>query len=469
MLKEQANFIRRIGILADLVILLAAMVLAYLFRDQWDGLKPFHDYLWILGIAFVLWYFLLSQQGLYGSIRRRSLSDIVISLGKVHLLGGVGLAAAIFLIAPREFSRGLLLSFLFFSFVLMSLERIAVRLGLGHLRRRGYNFRNILIVGTQKKAQKLCSLIEEHADWGLRVLGFVQINHDHADKDIKGIKTLGGVQDLVGICKENPVDEVIFCPPKSFVFDAEQYLQELEELGVTVSVSLDFYELSGSRKELSLFQGEIPLLTFHCNSLDAQQNFIKRTLDICGAIVGLTIAAVLFPFIALAIKFDSPGPILFGQARIGLSGRIFKFWKFRSMHIDAEERKKDLLARNEMQGAIFKIRDDPRITRVGRFLRQTSLDELPQFWNVLKGEMSLVGTRPPTVDEVKTYHPDHLKRLSAKPGITGLWQVSGRNQIRDFDRVVELDCIYLDNWRFVNDMKILLKTVYVVLKRKGAI
>lgn len=468
MLKEQAKFIRQIGILADIFILLLAMVLAYNFRDLWGGLKPFREYVWIFGIAIVLWYFLLSQQGLYASIRRRSLSDIVLSLGKVHLLGGVGLAAAIFLIDPREFSRGLLLSFLSISFVLMSVERVAVRLGLGHIRKRGYNFRNILIVGSEKKAQKLCRLVEEHADWGLRILGFVQITHDNPGKEIKGIKTLGGVHDLVEICKANPVDEVIFCPPKSFVFDAEQYLQELEELGVTVSLSLDFYELSGSRKELSLFQGEIPLLTFHCNSLDAQQIFIKRTLDICGAIVGLAIAAVLFPFIALAIKFDSPGPVLFGQARIGLSGRTFKCWKFRSMHIDAEARKKELMARNEMQGAIFKIRDDPRITRVGRFLRQTSLDELPQFWNVLKGEMSLVGTRPPTPDEVAHYENWQRRRICIKPGITGLWQVSGRNQMVNFDDIVRLDLKYIDNWTTWLDLRILWKTIWVVFSRKGS-
>jgi exopolysaccharide biosynthesis polyprenyl glycosylphosphotransferase len=468
MLKEQAKFFRRIGILADFLILLAAMVGAYHFRGQWGGLKSFQDYLLILGLAFPIWYFFLSREGLYASIRRRSLYDIFLSLGKVHLFGGIVLAAIIFLADPRGFSRGLFLSFLFFSFVLMSLERVVVRLGLGHIRKLGYNFRNILVVGTPRKAQKLCSLIEEHADWGLRILGFVQVNHDHPVKELKGINTLGVVQDLVDICKANPVDEVIFCPPKSFVFDAEKYLQDLEELGVTVSVALDFYELSRSRKELSLFHGEIPLLTFHCNSLDAQQNFIKRILDICGALVGLTLTGVLYPFIALAIKMESPGPVFFGQGRIGISGRTFKCWKFRSMFVDAEERKKDLLARNEMKGAIFKIREDPRITRVGKVLRQTSLDELPQFWNVLLGEMSLVGTRPPTPDEVARYENWHRRRICIKPGITGLWQVSGRNRVEDFDDIVRLDLKYIDTWSTWLDLQILFKTIWVVFSRKGS-
>jgi len=154
---------------------------------------------------------------------------------------------------------------------------------------------------------------------------------------------------------------------------------------------------------------------------------------------------------------------------MGQHGRIFNLYKFRSMYEEAEQQKQVFMDKNEMNGALFKLKDDPRITRVGRFLRKTSIDEVPQFLNVLKGEMSLVGTRPPTLDEVEKYQPEHLKRISAKPGITGLWQVSGRNQITDFEEVVKLDCQYLDHWRFFNDLKILAKTVFVVLKRKGAV
>jgi lipopolysaccharide/colanic/teichoic acid biosynthesis glycosyltransferase len=176
----------------------------------------------------------------------------------------------------------------------------------------------------------------------------------------------------------------------------------------------------------------------------------------------------MYPFIATAIKFDSPGPVFFKQKRMGSHGRVFYLYKFRSMFQDAEEHKQELMKMNLMNGALFKLEEDPRITRVGKFLRKTSLDEFPQFINVLKGEMSLVGTRPPTLDEVEKYKPEHLKRISAKPGITGLWQVSGRNQITEFEDVVKLDCNYLNNWRFMDDLKILVKTVIVVLQRKGA-
>ena len=178
---------------------------------------------------------------------------------------------------------------------------------------------------------------------------------------------------------------------------------------------------------------------------------------------------MMYPFVAVAIKLDSTGPVLFKQERMGRNGRIFNLYKFRSMYADAEARKQELLDNNQMNGALFKMTDDPRITKVGRWLRKTSIDEFPQFINVLKGEMSLVGTRPPTLDEVEIYQPQHLKRISAKPGLTGLWQVSGRNKITDFEEVVELDCRYLDQWRFITDIKILAKTVIVVLQRKGAV
>lgn len=175
------------------------------------------------------------------------------------------------------------------------------------------------------------------------------------------------------------------------------------------------------------------------------------------------------PVLALAIKLDSPGPVLFKQKRVGQNGRIFSMYKFRSMYVDAEERKQELLAQNQMQGLMFKVQDDPRITRVGRFLRKTSLDEIPQFINVIKGEMSLVGTRPPTLEEVNQYEAWHRRRISMKPGITGLWQVSGRNKVNDFNEVVRLDLAYIDQWHFLKDIKIIFKTIWVVLKRKGAV
>ena len=209
-------------------------------------------------------------------------------------------------------------------------------------------------------------------------------------------------------------------------------------------------------------------MTFSLQYLDYRRVFVKRAVDIVGALVGLLITAVLFPFIALAIKLDSRGPVLFGQIRIGKNGRRIHIYKFRSMYVDAEEQKRKLESQNEMNGPIFKIENDPRITRVGKFLRKTSLDELPQFYNVLRGDMSLVGTRPPTEDEFERYNIHYRRRLCITPGLTGMWQVHGRGKVTDFDEVMKYDLEYIDNWSLTLDFKILIQTIFVVLFHKGA-
>ena len=228
-----------------------------------------------------------------------------------------------------------------------------------------------------------------------------------------------------------------------------------------------FYRFAG-KKEVGLLHGEVPLLTFRSVSVDADQLFYKRCLDIVGATVGLAMTACVFPLIAIAVKLESPGPLLFGQTRVRENGRTFTCWKFRSMYQDAEARKQELMHLNEMDGAIFKMKNDPRVTKVGAFLRKTSLDELPQFWNVLKGEMSLVGTRPPTPAEVAGYLNWQRKRICMKPGITGLWQVSGRNSITDFDDVVKLDLEHIETWSLATDIRLILRTIKVVFFREGA-
>ena len=196
--------------------------------------------------------------------------------------------------------------------------------------------------------------------------------------------------------------------------------------------------------------------------------FIKRVMDIAGGLVGILITAVVTVFVAPPLLIESPGPLFFSQVRVGKNGRRFKIYKFRSMYRDAEERKKELMAQNEMNGLMFKMENDPRITKVGHFIRKYSIDELPQFWNVLKGDMSLVGTRPPTLDEFLQYEPRYKRRLSIKPGITGMWQASGRSNIKDFEDVLALDLEYIDNWSLSLDIKILFKTVYVAVFAKGA-
>ena len=209
-------------------------------------------------------------------------------------------------------------------------------------------------------------------------------------------------------------------------------------------------------------------MTYVANVIDYRRMMIKRLMDIVGGSIGLLLTLILTPFVALAIKVDSRGPVFFSQVRIGKNGRRFKMYKFRSMYIDAEERKKELMDQNEVQGLMFKMDKDPRITRVGNFIRKTSIDELPQFWNVLRGDMSLVGTRPPTEDEFEQYNIFYRRRLSITPGLTGMWQVSGRSDIKDFEDVVKLDLKYIDEWSLMQDVKIMLQTVGVVLFRRGS-
>jgi exopolysaccharide biosynthesis polyprenyl glycosylphosphotransferase len=469
MLKEQARLFYRLTIVVDAVVVVAAFLLAYAVRRHFDPpLFPLREYAWTLLIILPIWLYLLARLGLFASIRRTSLSDILTRLTTVHLWGAFMAAAVIFFIDRETFSRSLFLLFITFSLLLLSAEKGLLRLALGYLRRQGYNYRQILIVGAREKSCGFHQLLKDHADWGLRVVGCVQVNGHKSDPCLEGNHILGHITDLVEICKKHAVDEVVFCLPKDFVVDAESYVQDLEEMGITVRVVLDFYQMDQSRRELSFFHGSIPILTYHTKSLDAQQLLAKRILDIAGALVGLLLTGFLLPFIALAVKLDSPGPIFFCQKRVGEGGRIFRCWKFRTMKTGAERGKRKLRDCNEMSGPVFKIRNDPRVTRVGKFLRRTSLDELPQFWNVLKGEMSLVGTRPPTRSEVRVYQNWHRRRISIRPGITGMWQVSGRNRIDDFDEIVRLDLKYIDQWSLWLDIKILMKTFVVVFARQGS-
>ena len=243
---------------------------------------------------------------------------------------------------------------------------------------------------------------------------------------------------------------------------------EFEKMGIVVNLNLDLFNLglTGEKRIYSL--EDYHVVAFSSRLFDYRMVLVKRLIDICGALVGLVLTFAIGIFLAPVLLLESPGPLIFKQKRVGVNGRIFDFYKFRSMYKDAEARKKELMAQNEMQGLMFKMENDPRITKVGAFIRKTSIDELPQFWNVLKGDMSLVGTRPPTLDEYQQYSYYQKRRISFRPGITGLWQVSGRSDITDFDEIVKLDLEYIDNWSLLLDFKIIFKTILVVFRGSGA-
>ena len=263
------------------------------------------------------------------------------------------------------------------------------------------------------------------------------------------------------------LDEVFVYAPELPQKQIQMILSGFDEMGVDCHYCLELPGMDANRSSIDDFGG-YSVITYTRFRSSYKKLLIKRVMDIAGGLVGMLITLLFFPFVAIAIKLDSPGPVLFSQIRIGRNGRRFKIYKFRSMYVDAEERKKELEKQNEMQGLMFKMENDPRITRMGKFIRKTSIDELPQFYNVLKGDMSLVGTRPPTADEFEKYNQYYRRRISMTPGLTGLWQVSGRSEIEDFDDVVKYDLQYIDNWSLTLDVKILLRTVWVVLAGRGS-
>jgi exopolysaccharide biosynthesis polyprenyl glycosylphosphotransferase len=446
-----------------------AFLAAFNMRVQFGGLQDLDYYTWVLLVAVPVWLMLLDRYGFYDSQRMATSWSILHGMAKVTAAGGAITGAVIFLFEPKGYSRGFFIAFLLLSFLMLTAEQLLVRLVLRLLRLEGFNFRNVLIVGTGEPARKIAGILDRNKGWGFKIVGVLHTQPKAPVKELLGHPVLGPLNQLVDFCKAHPVDEVIFCDSKEESrFDLAQHINDLNEMGITSRTVLNlFYQFEG-KKEFGMLHSEVPLMTFRSVSADANQLFFKRCLDIAGACVGLAFSACLFPFIAIAIKLESPGPLFFGQTRVRENGRTFTCWKFRSMFQDAEARKQELMHLNEMEGAIFKIKNDPRVTRVGAFLRKTSLDELPQFWNVLTGEMSLVGTRPPTPAEVENYHNWQRKRIAIKPGITGLWQVSGRNSVTDFDEVVRLDLEYIESWSLATDLRLLLCTLKVVLFREGA-
>ena len=274
------------------------------------------------------------------------------------------------------------------------------------------------------------------------------------------------LDNLVTYATRAVVDQVLINLP-SEKFMVADFISQFEIMGLPVAVNiavLDF--VTNSEKAIQHF-GDSSVVNFSTTFYRSSDVALKRMMDIIGSLIGLVFCGIVSIFLVPLIKKDG-GPAIFAQDRVGRNGRVFKFYKFRSMIVDAEEIKKDLMSQNQMQGGMFKIENDPRVTKIGHFIRKTSLDELPQFLNVLKGDMSLVGTRPPTLDEYMKYTPEQKRRLSFKPGITGLWQISGRSNITNFDDVVKLDVTYLDGWTIWKDIEILLKTIKVVFMKNGA-
>ena len=326
--------------------------------------------------------------------------------------------------------------------------------------------KKLLVITTSEKAEALLGKSRAELEFNYEISALAIMDQNMIGSEIAGIPVTGSMETLYDDARLTIVDSVLIdLEPEHPKF--RDTVNLFHVMGVEVNISLADYNLGIPNQQI-VKMGDLTVLSGNGRTEALGDIIAKRALDIVGGIVGLILTGIFMIFVGPAIIIESPGPIFFSQTRVGKNGRRFKIYKFRSMYMDSEERKKELMEKNKMSGLMFKMDDDPRITKVGKFIRKTSIDEFPQFWNVLKGDMSLVGTRPPTEDEFKQYKARYKKRLSMKPGITGLWQVSGRSTITDFEDVVKLDVQYIENWSFGLDLKILLQTVLVVLKHDGA-
>jgi exopolysaccharide biosynthesis polyprenyl glycosylphosphotransferase len=411
----------------------------------------------------VLWVSVMWVSGIYRQDIRWRVWTEIRDIVRATLLFVALVLSALFIFKQTDVSR-LFLALLFVAQPAATLfGRLLVRAAFDAIRRAGRDPRHMVIAGTGAFAQDFADRVEAHASMGLRVIGHLRAPGE--DEPVVSRPILGTIDEIEEIFHTRVVDEVAVCLPAV----ASRYLEPITGLaageGKTVRVAVDPAEeiLPGASQEE--FDGFLVRSVVN----DVQRDvglLLKRAIDIVGASVGLIIVSPVLLATALAIRLGDGPPILFRQTRIGLHGRPFTIYKFRTMVVDAEERLDEVMHLNERSGAAFKASDDPRMTRIGRFLRRTSIDELPQFWNVLRGTMSLVGPRPPLAHEVAEYDIWHRRRLSMKPGITGLWQVEARHE-PDFDRWVEHDLLYIDGWSIWLDLKILAKTLPALLAHGG--
>ena len=427
---------------------------------------------YMMTIAYILFFHLLSYY-LFDwntNIFKRGYYVELIAVFKYNVV--LILILSFFLFVTKiadDFSRLVFVFFFLYNIILTYIGHLLMKQYFTSVYRRSPSSNKMYILTVSDYAEQILSTLTSSPEWSFEVTGIALLDRKKEDarEAVRGGPVIAGRDDLYEQLKVKVIDEVFIHLPDYPRSEIEELIIKFESMGITVHVNIDYFNNVIAHKTTESFAG-FTVLSYEASTFDYRRLLIKRVMDIIGSLVGLAITAVLTPFIAIAIKLDSKGPVFFAQKRVGKNGRYFNLYKFRSMTTDAEERKKELMAQNEMDGPMFKVENDPRVTRVGAFLRKTSLDELPQFYNILTGSMSLVGTRPPTVDEFKQYDLYYRRRLSIKPGLTGLWQVSGRSNITDFKDVLKLDLEYIDNWSLSSDIRILLMTVWVVVMKRGA-
>lgn len=460
--------------LLDLICLQLSYICAYMLRH--GRILPYGESVYrTMAAVLVLFGVIMStvSDNYSGIIKRGYYRELVATIQYVTLVI-IGTLVYMFMVQTTAVYSRITFGLMWgINIVLSWLVRILYKKIIYRMMAKKEGKRSVVIVTSKDNSDKVVSTIKSNRFGDIRISGVIVVDDDMTGNEIYGVPVVAGYNDALTYLKSQWVDEVFL----DIISDSQEERRLIDdvlsgcmEMGITVHTNLARRAELSSNQVVEEFAG-FTVLSSSIAMVSGWQLFIKRLLDILGGIVGCIITIVAFIIIGPIIYIKSPGTILFKQERVGKNGKTFKIYKFRSMYTDAEERKKELLEQNKIQdGMMFKMDDDPRIIKgIGHFIRNYSIDELPQFWNILIGDMSLVGTRPPTVDEWNKYELHHRKRLAIKPGLTGMWQVSGRSNIVDFEKVVELDSKYISEWSLLLDIKIIIKTVKVVLCKEGSV
>ncbi len=459
--------------LAELVVVAACFFVGYWVRRRMDGfwhmpVDPVTTYLWLLPASLPIWSALLWFPNTYDGFRSRSVPIHVFTAGVTCALGVLVLFALVTLFkSGQTVNRSLIGTIGVCSFMGLALTRLTARMFLSHYTQKGYDRHYVLVGGTGDDAIQLAQTLEEQRGAVFQVRGFVSERPGEDGRELGRWKVIGSYSDVPAIASKMPVDEVFLLPSSGPLEGQLDLIRQCEAMGVSVHLRLSPFEKTISRLELVEAAGWDYLRFTTAPRSDAAL-LAKRILDfIVASLVLLAISPILL-LMMLLVKLSSKGPAIFRQERAGMNGRLFTLYKLRTMVAGAEKDRAKLEEKNELDGPAFKIKDDPRVTGLGKFLRKTSIDELPQLWTVLKGDLSLVGPRPRPAYEVEKFEPWQRRRMSMRPGITCIWQVSGRNNVISFADWMKLDLEYVDRWSLGLDLKILLRTIPAVLRARGA-
>lgn len=468
MLKEQATLFRRLMIFCDMCILAMSFAIAFYVRNLFGrNLYPLSHYFFTMVIFVVIWSGFLYGFGLYRSFRLKKIYQILFEMLKSAVGSILIFGCVCYFLKSYSISRSLIILAFSFGLLFLFVEKLFLICFLRYFRKRGLNYRNLLIVGSGHKAAYFIRNIKRNKEFGFNIIGVIAKDKKDVGGFVSGCKIIGVIDDINNIILNNVVDQVVFIVPKTWLFLIEKPIKFCELLGIEINIAIDFFGSKLQKIDQASMFG-IPLISLKRNSYSFLELSIKRFIDIILSFIAICLFSPIFVLAAILIKFDSKGSVLFSQVRCGLKGRKFNIYKFRTMTENAESQMDSLKKYNEMSGPAFKMQNDPRITKVGKILRKYSIDELPQLWNVLIGDMSMVGPRPPLPDEVSKYNYWQRRKLSKRPGITCLWQISGRNNINSFNQWLKLDLEYIDNWSLMFDFRILLRTIPAVFFGIGA-